>query len=158
PSRGADKRYKLDFFDNPDAFDKSLNILVTALETDLPWIREHSRLLQRAMEWEARNRPSSLLLSGSEIQSAEEWVGDRPRNAPEIPALVLEYIHASALADKSRTKAEDVRNEKIGILLADRSDKERALAAENVALKKRLEKYEKKSKWRQTKIFVNYRR
>ena len=36
------------FFDNPDAFDKSLNILVTALETDLPWIREHSRLLQRA--------------------------------------------------------------------------------------------------------------
>src|SRR5262245_57178000 len=41
--------------------------LVQALNSDLDWLREHTRLLQRATEWEAGGRPSNRLLSGEDI-------------------------------------------------------------------------------------------
>src|SRR5262249_15485689 len=38
--------------------------LVSALNTDPEWLREHTRLLQRATEWDFGGRPSNRLLSG----------------------------------------------------------------------------------------------
>jgi hypothetical protein len=151
------------FFDDPNTFSDSLDRLATALEIDLPWIREHTRLLQRAMEWEAGGRPESRLLFGRDIESAERWASRRPRTAPDIPTLVLDFIRASVLGDKSRTQTENERKELIETLLPyrDRAQKERDWASEIAVLKKRLEKYEGKEKARrrnQNRIFINYRR
>ena len=63
-------------------FDKAVDDLVRALETDIPWIREHTRLGALAERWEARKRPSELLLRGAELHAAEAWLTTRPEKAP----------------------------------------------------------------------------
>jgi TIR domain len=57
--------------------------LVRALETDIPWIREHTRLGAIAARWEARNRPNDLLLRGAELGAAETWLTTRPDKTPD---------------------------------------------------------------------------
>ena len=49
--------------------------LIEALDTDLEWVREHTRLLVRAVGW-ARyaTREDSLLLRGADLAHAERWL------------------------------------------------------------------------------------
>jgi hypothetical protein len=52
----------------PDsAFGTGLAKLVATLNTDFDWLREHTRYLQRATEWDAGGRPENRLLSGNDI-------------------------------------------------------------------------------------------
>jgi hypothetical protein len=56
----------------PDSgFGTGLAELVTALNTDFDWLREHTRYLQRAMEWDTSGRPVNRLLSGNDIREAK---------------------------------------------------------------------------------------
>jgi len=61
------------FFRDSDNFDASLRDLLTALDTDLDWVRVHTRLLVRAVEWEKQNRETSYTLRGPNLKDAEEW-------------------------------------------------------------------------------------
>jgi TIR domain len=45
------RRLNFIFFDDPSSFDRALENLIIALRTDLDWIREHTRLLERANRW-----------------------------------------------------------------------------------------------------------
>ena len=55
----------------PDSgFGTGLANLVTALNTDFDWLREHTRYLQRAIEWEKGGRAAERLLSGNKILEA----------------------------------------------------------------------------------------
>jgi hypothetical protein len=54
-------------------FGTGLARLISALDTDLDWLREHTRLLQRASEWEAAGRAESRLLFGDSIAAAKAW-------------------------------------------------------------------------------------
>jgi len=65
------------------------------LRTDLAWLREHTRLLQRALEWERGGKPTSRLLSGEDISDAKNWMARRPSGAPVPTVLHLEFIRAS---------------------------------------------------------------
>jgi WD40 repeat protein len=76
------------FISNPtagasDGFDMAVDDLVRALETNIPWIREHTRLGALAQRWEGRKRPNELLLRGAEISAAETWLTTRPERAPD---------------------------------------------------------------------------
>lgn len=64
-------------------FDTALSELVRALDTDIKWVREHTRLGIIADRWQRRSRPGELLLRGSELTAAENWLTSRPKNAPE---------------------------------------------------------------------------
>jgi hypothetical protein len=98
------------FYPAPDApqsgFGTGLVRLVSALNTDLDWLREHTRYLQRATEWDAGGRPTNRLLSGPDIASAKAWAARRPKNAPEPTELQLDFIKAS--------EAEDIRQKSVG--------------------------------------------
>ncbi len=83
-------------------FGAGLAALTTALKTDLDWIREHTRLLARATDWNARGRTENRLLSDVEIVEAKQWASRRPRNAPELTALQLDFIKASEAAEAAR--------------------------------------------------------
>jgi TIR domain/Sel1 repeat len=76
-------------------FGTGLVKLVTALNSDFDWLREHTRYLQRAREWDERGRPANRLLSGDDIAEAKAWAAHRPKNAPEPTALHLDFIRAS---------------------------------------------------------------
>ncbi|RMF78339.1 MAG: toll/interleukin-1 receptor domain-containing protein [Chloroflexi bacterium] len=69
--------------------------MLDALETDLHHVREHTRLLVRAKEWAESERNNSLLLTGSEIQVAEQWFTAGVRKNPHPTDLHAEYITTS---------------------------------------------------------------
>jgi WD40 repeat protein len=92
-------------------FGRGLLELVAALKTDLDWLREHTRLLQRATEWHVGGRPSNRLLSGEDIAAAREWAGRRPKDAPEPTALHLDFVRASEGFESQRQSEERRRLE-----------------------------------------------
>jgi hypothetical protein len=69
--------------------------LIKALRNDLGWMREHTRYLQRAMEWDTGGRQKNRLLTGSDVADAKAWAARRPRDAPEPANLHVEFIAAS---------------------------------------------------------------
>ena len=107
-------------------FGTGLVRLTAALNTDLDWLREHTRYLQRASEWDAGGRAANRLLSGSDIATAKAWAACRPKDAPEPTPLQLDFIKASELEESRQRSAEAQRLWEVEFQL-DRAN--RALAA-----------------------------
>src|SRR6266496_2123037 len=79
-----------------DDFENATDILISALETDLKWVHAHTRLLTRAIEWNANGKNTSLLLRGDDLRSAERWLAEAGAQKERQPtALQTEYILAS---------------------------------------------------------------
>jgi hypothetical protein len=85
-------------FDDNDNFDSRLAALVAALDTDLAWVQDHTRLLTRAKEWEREGRDSSFLLRGKDLREAEQWVVESAVREPKPTTLHSQYILASRQA------------------------------------------------------------
>lgn len=83
------------FFRRNDDFEQSMSQLLEALNTDLEWVRGHSRLLARAAEWERHNGDESYLLRGADLSEAETWLaGTADGKQPEPAPLHYEYLRA----------------------------------------------------------------
>ena len=117
-------------YDGGRSFIAGLKALATALNTDLPWLREHTRLLARALEWERASRIENRMLTGSDVTEAKRWAAQRPKGAPELTGLHMEYIRASEEAETARNDALLRQNEERAKLLkeAETAAQERALA------------------------------
>ena len=72
--------------------------LIVALDTDLEWVQEHTRLLIRAKEWEREGKESSFLLRGKDLREAEQWVAKSAEKEPKPTTLHSQYILASRQA------------------------------------------------------------
>ena len=94
--------------------------LASALNTDLDWLCEHTRSLQRATEWDAGGRPANWLLSGPDSASAKAWAARRPKYAPEPTALQLDFIKASEAEAVRQQSAEAQRLQQVAEALAER--------------------------------------
>ena len=92
------------FFRESDDFDTAFENLVRALDTDLEHVREHTRLLVRALEWDAAGRNPSLLLNGIEITRAEAWLTNGMSLHPEPTDLQTQFILASRKAATHRQR------------------------------------------------------
>ncbi|MCA9912719.1 MAG: toll/interleukin-1 receptor domain-containing protein, partial [Anaerolineae bacterium] len=88
----------------PDDFDGAFTQLLKALDTDLDYVREHTRLLTRAREWDRHGRTGSYLLDGEEIQAAEHWLAQSGKNSPQSTNLHQDYIFASRQKQQSRQR------------------------------------------------------
>jgi formylglycine-generating enzyme required for sulfatase activity len=89
-----------------------LAALSRALKADLDWIREHTRLLARAMEWQAGGRSANRLLTGDDIANANAWAARRSKDAPEPTTLHLDFIKESEEAEVARSSVERQRLER----------------------------------------------
>jgi WD40 repeat protein/CRP-like cAMP-binding protein len=74
----------------------NLNAMLMAINTDIDWVREHTRLFRRALEWQDSGQNRSMLLSGPSLDRAEAWLAkagaiEEPKPLP----LHGEYIQAS---------------------------------------------------------------
>ena len=69
-------------FDEHRSFMVGLKRLVAALTVDLDWLREHTRILSRAREWEESGRSANRLLVGEALAEANGWAERRPKDAP----------------------------------------------------------------------------
>jgi hypothetical protein len=87
------------FFREQDDFGGSVDTLVHALETDLEWVRVHTRLLVRGREWQSSGRDRGSLLRGRDLEKAEQWMSQAAQHKEPTPtALHGEYINASRRA------------------------------------------------------------
>jgi WD40 repeat protein len=91
-------------FRDSDDFAEALDQLVEAVETDLHWVDQHARLLVRAVEWEDRDRDGSLLLRGSDLDAAEDWLRRQSGHREEPTALHTEYVLESRRAETGRQR------------------------------------------------------
>ncbi len=97
-----------------DDFNATVPKLIESIQTDLGWIQQHTRLLQRATEWDQKNRNNSYLLQGSDLEDAEKWMTESTTgNGRNVVPLQAEYISTSR---KNAIKRQ--RNLMIGVALA----------------------------------------
>jgi hypothetical protein len=106
------------FYEEPKfpgtGFGTGLNTLRLALNTDPDWLREHTRYLRLAKEWEEVGKSSDRrLLSAADIALANKWIADRPEKAAPPTDLQLEFVRASEQEDERRTSAEAHRLKEI---------------------------------------------
>lgn len=88
-----------------DSFDQATDTLISALDTDLAWVRAHTRLLTRAVEWEAKGKNNSFVLRGDDLRAAEQWLTQAGADKERQPtALQTEYIIASRKAETRRQR------------------------------------------------------
>jgi len=80
--------------------DQPLKQLVDIIDKDLPWLRLDRRLDLRSREWQHRNRDTSLLLSGTELEEAQRWATQGATGARRPSELQLEFVAASAAAER----------------------------------------------------------
>jgi WD40 repeat protein len=92
------------FFRSEDLFEQGFSTLESALDTDLDYVRLHTRLLVRAREWEARHRSGSFTLRGEDLNEAEAWLAEGTKKEPRPAELQVEYITFSRRAERTRQR------------------------------------------------------
>jgi TPR repeat protein len=132
-------------------FGTGLANLTAALNTDFDWLREHTRYLQRAIEWNAGGRPADRLLSGDDIAEAKAWVARRPKNAPEPTALHLDFIRASEEEAGARLSAQ---RKQLQAMAAAQAERETALHEAEEALKQAADAQRKRARVRNVAFVV----
>ncbi len=75
-------------------FDAVARQLLDVLQTDYEHAKTHTRLLQRALEWERAKMPTTLLMRGDAQREAEGWVRYNADKIPKPTDIHREYIAA----------------------------------------------------------------
>jgi hypothetical protein len=89
------------FLRDGDDFERGVRQITTAMDTDLAWVRTHTLLLTRALEWDRKTRSGSLLLRGTELESAERDLAHGAGKDPRPTELQADYVLASRRAATS---------------------------------------------------------
>jgi WD40 repeat protein len=79
-----------------ERLEQAVDDLVRALDTDLALVRLHTRLLSRAIAWDAAGRKRTSLLRGQDLKRAEAWLARAAAGArPQPTELQVSFIEAS---------------------------------------------------------------
>lgn len=90
-------------FSRASSFSSGFSALIGLLTTDIDWLREHTRLLNRALKWEKSGRSNHLLLTGDEVKAAKMWTFDRPDHDAKPNDLHMTYISTSEAVQLAQT-------------------------------------------------------
>jgi WD40 repeat protein len=77
-------------------------LLISAIDKNLDWVRSHSRLELKASEWNQKGKNRSFLLRGKDLKDALLWVQESSKQEPQATQLQIEYISKSRRAEKNR--------------------------------------------------------
>jgi WD40 repeat protein len=98
-----------------DDFGSAVEVIGDTLRTDLDWVRDHTRLVVRAVEWDGHGRNRSFLLRGDDLDAAEAWERRATERATPAPTpLQLDYIAASR---QSATRSSRLRLAAVSVAL-----------------------------------------
>lgn len=87
-----------------DPFEAAVAAVISSMDTDLEWVRSHTRLLGRAHEWAIHKRNAGYALHGADLRAAEESVAGAQGREPALSRLQVEYILASRGAQDRRRR------------------------------------------------------
>jgi WD40 repeat protein len=119
-------------------FGQGLDRLVAALDADLEWERQHTRLTVRAVEWDQAGRDRSFLVRGSDLHVAERWQAAGTDKDPGPSGLEQEYLLASRQAASHRQRwlvggSLGVTAVAIGLLIFALISRSQAVGAQSVS-------------------------
>ncbi|MBD2336207.1 TIR domain-containing protein [Calothrix sp. FACHB-156] len=92
------------FFREQDDFDSVFPQLIQAIDTNLEYVRGHTRLLIRALEWENKARNDSFLLRGTDFEAAEQWLVSSAAQQPQPTEQHKNYISKSREAEAAHQR------------------------------------------------------
>ena len=78
-----------------DDFGQAFQTLSAAMDTDLEWVKTHTRIQIRAIEWDKKSRDHSFLLRGNDLTDGEQFIAQGAQKSPEPTVLHGEYVLAS---------------------------------------------------------------
>jgi WD40 repeat protein len=93
------------YYRDTDDFDKAFHSLKDALNTDLEYLKTHTRLLIKAVEWNDKERDTGLVLRGNDLSLASQWLQQSADKEPVPTDLQREYVIASQRAATARFRA-----------------------------------------------------
>ncbi|WP_254446994.1 CHASE2 domain-containing protein [Dolichospermum sp. UHCC 0259] len=85
----------IDFRKHDGDFLTNFGELTRTLDADPNYVKNHTRLLIKAKEWEQQKRDDSFLLRGKDLAASEEWLKESENKQPSPTNLQLEYLTAS---------------------------------------------------------------
>jgi WD40 repeat protein len=85
-----------------DDFDSAFKDLIEALERDADHVVPHTRLGNRAREWETKEHNKSFLLQGDDLKEAEIWLSASAGKNPPVNDLHISYITESRHVEDER--------------------------------------------------------
>ncbi|MGK7877393.1 MAG: toll/interleukin-1 receptor domain-containing protein, partial [Xenococcaceae cyanobacterium] len=88
----------IDFNRHGGDFCVNFSELIRTLDTDRDHVREHTKWSQRALEWQEKGS-EDLLLRGSELAIAKNWLQEAEKNNKQPPATELQKAFIGASAD-----------------------------------------------------------
>ena len=84
------------FMRDEQELEKTLPALVEAINTDLDWLAQHTRLQNRAIEWNNKGRNDSYLVRGNDLQEAEAFISEGATGKEPAPtSLHVEFVQAA---------------------------------------------------------------
>src|SRR5262249_47542361 len=92
------------FLRSGDAFDAGIDRLRFALQAEIAWIREHTRIGELARQWDRDGRRTGDLLRGPALEVGERWVAMQPAEAPSPTDLHRAFITAGRVAATRRQR------------------------------------------------------
>ncbi|MCA9890716.1 MAG: tetratricopeptide repeat protein, partial [Anaerolineae bacterium] len=100
------------FFREEDDFEDWFEKLITTAETNPEHVKNHTRLLLWAREWERQGKNPSNLLKGDDLTHAEAWLGTAADQVPQPADLHRQYIAESRRVE-DELAAEATRREQL---------------------------------------------
>jgi hypothetical protein len=97
----------IDFDQKNGSFSTSLKDLLQVLNTDTEYLRTHTRLLIRAIEWNNKKRDNSYLLRGTDLREATVWLTTSFGREPQSTDLQAFYVKASFEEEDKKLEEED---------------------------------------------------
>ena len=104
----------LDFHRYGGDFYANFSELIQTLNTDREYVREHTKILYKALEWKQRNKTIDLLLRGSEYTRAYEWLKlaiakyKQPPVTKDMKEFILKSKPKKEFILKSKPKVEQL--------------------------------------------------
>ena len=122
----------------PAADEASVERLLAALETDLEWEHQHTRVTVKALEWNQAGRDRSFLLRGADLAAAERWLAAGAGRDPGPTELEQAYLLAGRNAAQRRQRSlvgvsVVVAAISIGLLIFALISRTQAIGARNTA-------------------------
>jgi WD40 repeat protein len=122
----------------PAEDDGAVERLLAALETDIEWEHQHTRITVKALEWDQAGRDRSFLLRGADLAAAEQWLAAGGGRDPGPSTLEQEYLLAARNAARRRQRglvgaSLAVAAISIGLLIFALISRSQAISARNLA-------------------------
>jgi hypothetical protein len=90
----------IDFNHNERDFNANFNQLVRTLDTDREHVQSHTKWLQRAIEWDSKDKSADLLLRGSEFLIAQNWLQQTEQQKKQPGATRLQKAFLEAIKNE----------------------------------------------------------